>query len=148
MSEPNTERIRRGYAAFSSGDLNTLAELISPDCRWVVGGDNRLTGTYSGRDATFDYFAKLLDATDGTFQVTLLQATEVVPDTVLVVATASASARGTSYDEQVVQQHLLRQGQIVECRTFVENGHLWDQLIGPKQITLPSQGTRESVSSA
>ena len=148
MSEPNTDRIRRGYAAFSSGDLDTLTELIAADCQWVVAGDNALTATYDGRDATFGYFAALLGETEGTFAVTLREAVDVAPDTVLVVADVTARARGTSYDEQVVQKHLLRDGQIVECRTFVENGHLWDQLIGPKQITLPSQQVRESVSSA
>ena len=148
MSETNTDRIRRGYAAFSKGDLSTLAELIAPECQWVVGGDNRLTGTCDGRDATFAYFAALLDATEGTFQVALQDAVEIAPDTVLVTAAVTATARGASYAEQVIQQHRMRHGQIVECRTFVENGHLWDRLIGSKQITLPTQGARESITTA
>ena len=135
----NTDQLRRGYAAFSSGDLDTLTEVIAADCQWIVGGDNALTGTYSGRDAVFDYFAKLLGSTDGTFTVELLQAHEVMPDTVLVLARAAATAHGSSFDEQLWQQVQLLDGKVVSCRTYVENGHLWDQVIGPRSITLPSQ---------
>jgi ketosteroid isomerase-like protein len=142
MAETNTDRLRRAYAAFSAGDLQTLTELISPDCVWIVGGSNKLSGSYHGRDATFDYFAKLVVATQGTFQITVLTATEVVEDTCIVTAHASATANGISYDEEVVQQFHMRHGQAVATRTFVENGHLWDALIGPSSITLPGQATR------
>jgi ketosteroid isomerase-like protein len=145
--ETNTQRTARAYAAFSAGDFNTLSEFISPDCVWIVGGDNRLTGNYHGRDATFDYFGKLVEATAGTFTLSVLTINEVVPDTVIVTAHAQASARDRKYDEEIVQQLHLRNGQVIACRTFVENGHLWDALIGPARITLPAQGLRESVSS-
>ena len=137
--ETNTQRTARAYAAFSAGDLQTLTELLHPDCVWIVGGDNRLTGTYHGRDATFDYFGKLLEATGGTLALSVLTINEVVPDTVLVTAHATAKANGRVFDEEIVQQLHLRNGQCVACRTFVENGHLWDALVGSAQIVLPTQ---------
>jgi len=148
MTETNTQRTARAYAAFSAGDLTTLAELMSPDCVWIVGGDNRLTGMYHGRDATFDYFGKLLDATGGTFTISVLTINEVVPDTMLVTAHVTAKANGREFDEEIVQQLHLRNGQCIACRTFVENGHLWDALVGPGQIVLPRQQQRAGVSTA
>lgn len=145
MVETNTQRTARAYAAFSAGDLATLSELINHDCVWIVGGDNRLTGTYHGRDATLDYFGKLIEATAGTFTLTVLTITEIVPDTMIVTAHVTARAGDRVFDEEVIQQLHLRNGQAIACRTFVENGHLWDALIGPGQITLPSQVTRETV---
>ncbi len=39
MSEhPNIELSRRGYAAFGTGDMATLTELIADDAVWHVGG--------------------------------------------------------------------------------------------------------------
>lgn len=145
MAETNTQRIARAYAAFSAGDLTTLSELINADCVWIVGGDNRLTGMYHGRDATFDYFGKLLEATAGTFSISVLTINEIVPDTVIVTAHVTAQADGREFDEEIVQQLHLRNGQAIACRTFVENGHLWDALVGPAQIVLPTQSQRESV---
>jgi ketosteroid isomerase-like protein len=148
MPETNTQLTARAYAAFSAGDLRTLAELISPDCVWIVGGDNRLAGMYHGRDATFDYFGKLMEATAGSFAITVLTITEIVPDTMIVTSHVTASAGDRSFDGEVIQQLHLRHGQAIACRTFVENGYLWDALIGKAQITLPSQGVRESVSAS
>ena len=148
MSETNTQLTARAYEAFSAGDLTTLSELINPDCVWIVGGDNRLTGTYHGRDATFDYFGKLLEATSGSFTISVLTITEIVPDTMIVTAHVTASAGDRTFDEEVIQQLHLRNGQAIACRTFTENGHLWDALIGPAQIVLPTQAQRASVSTA
>lgn len=145
--ETNTQRTARAYAAFNAGDLTTLSELISPDCVWIVGGDNRLTGNYHGRDAVFDYFGKLVEATAGTFTLSVLTINEVVPDTMIITAHVQASAGNRNYDEEIVQQLHLRNGQVIACRTFVENGHLWDALVGPGRITLPKQSARASVSS-
>ena len=145
MAETNTQIVARAYAAFSAGDLATLSAVLNPDCVWIVGGDNRLTGIYHGRDATFDYFGKLLEATGGTFTISVLTVTEIVPDTVMVAAHVTAKANGRGFDEEIVQQLHLRHGQVVACRTFVENGHLWDALVGPGQIVLPSQQERVGV---
>ena len=144
--ETNTQIVARGYAAFSAGDLPTLSEVIAQDCTWVVGGQNALSGTYHGRDAVFDYFGRLLEVTHGAFQITVLTITEPVPDTVLITCHVMAAANGRTFDEEVVQQMHLRQGVVTGCRTFVENGHLWDALIGPAQIVLPTQAQRERVS--
>ena len=142
----NTELTARAYQAFTTGDLETLSQLISPDCVWIVGGNNRLSGTYHGRDATFDYFGKLIDATDGTFQITVLTIDEIDPDTMIVTAHVTASGPGGSYDEEIVQQLHLRHGQAIACRTFLENGYRWDAMIGGSPvITLPDQNRAAST---
>jgi ketosteroid isomerase-like protein len=136
----NTEITVRAYAAFAGGDLAALAEFISPDVVWIVGGNNKLSGTYHGRDATFDYFGKLIDATDGTFTITVLTVNEVDPDTMIVTAHVNASANGITYDEEVIQQLHMRNRQCIACRTFVENGFRFDALIGgARTIVMPQE---------
>jgi len=50
---PNAELARRGYEAFGTGDMAVLAELIAENAVWHLGGRNRLSGDYEGRDAIF-----------------------------------------------------------------------------------------------
>lgn len=148
MTETNAERCRRAYAAFSALDMGTLSELIANDAAWIVGGRNALSGIYHGRSSVFDYFGKLFGATEGTLQLELLTLTEIVPDTVVACVNVTASARGVTFDEEIVQQLHLRQGQAIACRSFVENGYLWDELIGAAVITLPEQQARTAPQNA
>lgn len=37
--------VRRGYEAFSTGDMDTLRELFAEDAVWHTGGSGPLAGT-------------------------------------------------------------------------------------------------------
>jgi hypothetical protein len=135
----NIALVRQGYAAFSRGDMTALAELLDPDVEWFVGGTNALSGSYSGRDATFSYFGRLLSLTSGTATVDVIELTEPVPGTVLAMVHLHAEANGKVFDEDGVQQIEIRDGLAVRCRTFLQNGHLYDELIGPAVIRLDAE---------
>lgn len=139
QTHDNISLARQGYAAFARGDMTALAELLDPDVEWFVGGNNALSGTYQGRDATFAYFGRLLSMTGGTAVVDVLELTEPVPGTVLAMAHLHAEANGKVFDEDCVQQIEVRDGLAVRCRTFLQNGHLWDDLIGPAVIQLDEE---------
>jgi len=69
-AQGNAELMRRGYEAFSRGDMDTLRnELFTPDIVWHQGGRNQTSGDYRGADAVLGLFGKLVQLTDGTFQV-------------------------------------------------------------------------------
>jgi uncharacterized protein len=63
---PNVQRIRDALAAYNSGDLEGMRAFIAEDIVWHVGGNHPLSGDYRGRDAVFDYYAKVRDQTGGT----------------------------------------------------------------------------------
>jgi uncharacterized protein (TIGR02246 family) len=71
MAHPNEEMIRRGYKAFSAGDMDTLAEIMSPDVVHTVPGNNQISGEYKGRDAVFAMYAKLGELTGGNLEIEL-----------------------------------------------------------------------------
>jgi hypothetical protein len=56
----NAALIRRGYAAFSAGDMATLTELFADDIVWNVAGSGGLSGAKQGRDAVFAYFGEVI----------------------------------------------------------------------------------------
>lgn len=47
--ERNIEIVRKGYAAFQSGDTDTLMSLADEGIEWHQPGQSTLSGTYSGR---------------------------------------------------------------------------------------------------
>ena len=69
MGHPNEDLIRRGYDAFSSGDMDTLRELFHPDIVWHAGGRSQLAGDHRGVDTVLGFFAKTMELTGGNFRV-------------------------------------------------------------------------------
>jgi ketosteroid isomerase-like protein len=69
-AQSNVEAMRRGYEAFSRGDMDTLKnELFTPDVVWHQGGRNQTSGDFRGPDQVIGLFGKLFTLTDGTFRV-------------------------------------------------------------------------------
>lgn len=65
--------VRRGYAAFNSGDLDALRSLMSRDVVQHVPGNSQVAGAYKGIDAVFGYYGKLAELTGGNFRADLLE---------------------------------------------------------------------------
>jgi hypothetical protein len=63
--------VRRGYEAFSAGDMDTLGELFTEDAVWHTGGSGGLSGDKQGRDAILAYFGELASRSNGSLKVTL-----------------------------------------------------------------------------
>jgi ketosteroid isomerase-like protein len=68
---PDVALVRRGYAAFSAGDMATLSELLAEDARQYQPGSGAISGEYRGRDAILAFYARLASETNGTFRVVL-----------------------------------------------------------------------------
>ena len=65
---PDVTLVKRGYAAFNSGDMATLAELVAEDATQHMVGDNLLSGEHKGRNAIFAMYARLGELTNGTYR--------------------------------------------------------------------------------
>lgn len=70
-AHPNAELIRRGYDAFSRGDMDALRDLIAPDAVWHVPGRSPQAGDYTGIDAILGFFAESFQRSEGTLKVEL-----------------------------------------------------------------------------
>ena len=72
MGHPNEAVVRKGYEAFSKGDIETLQnEIFTDDIVWHNPGQNPLSGDYKGISEVLGYFGQLGELTGGSFQVTL-----------------------------------------------------------------------------
>jgi uncharacterized protein len=110
---PNIDQMRRGYAAFASGDLATLGELMADDVVWHVRGAGPLSGDYHGRDQVFGFFGRLAEETDGTFR---LDVHDILANDEhsAVLATLSATRNGKSIEVPVVNIEHMRDGKGTE----------------------------------
>jgi ketosteroid isomerase-like protein len=68
---PDVALVRRGYVAFSSGDVATLSELLAEDARQYQPGSGSMSGEFRGRDAILAFYGRLASETNGTFRVEL-----------------------------------------------------------------------------
>ena len=103
IADDNVELVEKGYAAFSSGDLDALAQVMSPDVVHLAPGSNQTSGEYRGRDEVFGLYGKLFELSDGTFTIELDR----------------AEPRG---DDQVVARHhgrATRNGRTIDTRSTI-----------------------------
>jgi uncharacterized protein len=68
MAHPNEDLLRRGYAAYNSGDMDTVRALFADDIVWHAGGSNQLAGDYRGFQEILGFFGKVMELTGGTFR--------------------------------------------------------------------------------
>ena len=57
----NKELIKKGYAAFSSGDVETVMDLFDDDIEWVQPGKSLISGTYRGKAEVMELFGELAE---------------------------------------------------------------------------------------
>ena len=79
MGNTNEELVRKGYDAFSAGDMDTLRSIMKPDIVQHVPGDNQVAGTFEGVDAVLASYAETFELSGGTFSVDL-QSVDAVGD--------------------------------------------------------------------
>ncbi|MDX6318051.1 MAG: uncharacterized protein QOD35_1451 [Nocardioidaceae bacterium] len=110
---PNLDLMRRGYAAYTSGDLETIDRLFADDVVWHVSGRSPISGDYTGKEQVFGFFGKLQELSGGTSRVEVhdLLADD---DHGVAIVTQSASRDGRTYEGRVTHVLHLRDGKVTE----------------------------------
>jgi hypothetical protein len=97
-ADDNVDLVRKGYAAFAAGDLDALAEVMSPDVVHLVPGSNQTSGEYRGHDDVFGLYGKLFELTDGTFAIEFVSAEPKGDDQVVARHHGTAVHHGKAYE--------------------------------------------------
>jgi uncharacterized protein len=71
MAHPNEDLVRRGYDAFTKGDVDALRQVFADDTVFHEPGRSPLSGDYQGFDQVLGFFGMLGERSGGTFRVTL-----------------------------------------------------------------------------
>ncbi|MEU6380212.1 nuclear transport factor 2 family protein [Streptomyces sp. NPDC046909] len=96
---PHAALVRRGYEAFSRGDMETLRGLMAGDATHHVPGSHQLSGDYKGQDAIIDMYRRLGEETGGTMRVQLRYLLVDGRGHVMALHRFTAERQGRSIDE-------------------------------------------------
>jgi hypothetical protein len=126
-TETNAEIVRRGYAAFNSGNMKTLTEIFHESVLWHTPGRSRLAGDHKGREATFAYFGRLVGDTGGTFKATLQHLSQGDDGRVVGVHHNSAKRGGKHLGIDCCIVFELKDGRLIEGREYIHDLYAWDE---------------------
>src|ERR1700730_359598 len=126
-ADENAAILRRGYAAFNSGDMDTLIEVFDESIVWHLLGRSAMANDYKGRDATLAYFGQLAQRTGGTFRAELERLTADGEGCVVGIQRSTAERDGKHLDVGDCIVFQLRDGRITDGREHFEDLYAWDE---------------------
>jgi hypothetical protein len=129
MAHPDEELVRRGYDAFSRGDMETLREVFHPQLVWHSPGRNQLAGDHRGVEAVLGFFGRTMELTGGTFRV---EVHDVVANDEHVVGLNSVAAQrdGKTLNGRNALVFHVRDGRATEVWQFWEDQYAADEFFG------------------
>jgi hypothetical protein len=116
---PNAGLMRKGYAAFLVGDMETVSSLMTDDFVWHQPGNNPLSGEYKGKDHVFDFFAQLAKLTEGTLGLDVHDV--LANDEHVVVLTEGSWDKPTRFRGRSVETWHMRDGKATEVWVLNED---------------------------
>ncbi|OBF80746.1 DUF4440 domain-containing protein [Mycobacterium sp. 852002-51163_SCH5372311] len=123
--EQNIEVIKKGYDAFSTGDLETMMSLFDDNIEWVQPGDSTVSGTYHGKGELGDYFRRL-----GEKPMTVKPTRFIAEgDTVVVLSDVTVGGEAGHGAEVFT----LRDGKSIRAQLY-EDTALMERVYGKKQV--------------
>jgi len=115
----NATTIRGTYAAFATGDMETIAASWAPEVRWHEAGSHPLAGDYKGRDEIFGLFGRLVEESGGTFKAELEDVLVNSVGDVVAIHRATAERNGKRYSAREALAIEMTDGKAVNIRHVV-----------------------------
>lgn len=118
---PNVTTVREMFAAFRSGNVDTILQSIPESLVWhFPGRRGRLAGAHCGRDAVLGFLARVMEFTGGTFH---LAVEDVVggDNTVIALFRGHATRGDKTLDNPTCLRVRFEDGRPAEIHEFV-----WD----------------------
>ena len=126
-ADENAELIRRGYAAFNAGDMETLMGLFDENASWHTPGRSPIAGDNEGREAAFAQFGRYGGDTAGTFKAELRELLADDDGRVVGIHHNTAERDGKTLDVDCCLVFQVRDGKVVDGREHFYDLHAWDE---------------------
>jgi ketosteroid isomerase-like protein len=127
--QASIERTRKGYAAFDSGDVQAVIDLLADDIVWHIDGKSKYAGTYQGKQAVLELFGRLVQ--DGLQQKHDLHDVLANDQHIVTLSTVTATYQGRSVSAQTVDvAHENAEGQLTEFWRVSAGQADFDALVG------------------
>ena len=124
-AQENKELIKKGYAAFSEGNVESVMDLFDDDIEWVQPGQSAVSGTFHGKTEVMEHIGRLAEKS------LTVKLNDLVADGDTVVALTEVSAGGeTGQDADVFT---VRNGKTVRAQMHGDTAML-ERVYGKKQL--------------
>jgi uncharacterized protein len=125
QTERNIEVVKKGYEAFSAGDIETLMDLFDDNIEWVQPGESAISGTYRGKGELGDLIGRLAEKS------ATVKLNRLLGDGDIVVGLTVVAAGGeTGQDADVFT---VRDGKIVRAQVYADTA-MMERVFGRKQV--------------
>jgi ketosteroid isomerase-like protein len=114
----NLELVRRAYAAFSAGDIDTLSGMMAPDIVHSVPGSGALSGAHKGIPNVLAMYGQLAERSGGTVRVELEDVLSDGGDRVIAIHTANAERNGKTLSAREALLFTIADGRVAEIQDF------------------------------
>jgi uncharacterized protein len=129
VAHPNEDLLRRGYDAFSAGDIDTVLSVFADNIAWHNPGSSQIAGDYHGHQEVLGFFGQLTELSGGTFRVDMhdLLANDVHG---AVLVTVSGERDDQRLEAREVHVWHLADGKATEFWAFAEDQPAVDKFFG------------------
>jgi uncharacterized protein len=129
---PNVALVREGAEAVERGDMSWFDEHTADDVVWHVGGNNKLSGTYTGKQAVMEMFGRT--AGQGEFSIDNHDILANDEHTVVLGTARGKAPDGEAFEYKFVNVFHIKDGKTVEAWGMSENDAetdpVWDKFAG------------------
>jgi ketosteroid isomerase-like protein len=122
------EIVRQGYAAFSSGDMDTLMTLYNDDAVHIVPGESRVSGAHKGKDSLLGLYGALFELSGGTLRIQLDHVLSDGGSRVVSIHTSSMEKDGETFTQTEVLLFSFVNDKVAEIQDFFADISLNDRL--------------------
>jgi ketosteroid isomerase-like protein len=116
--QENLDIVRKGYAAFSSGDVETLAGLFGDDPVHSVPGSSPIAGDHKGVQDILQMYGRLGELSAGSMKVELESVMSDGGNQVVAVHTSTAEREGRSLQQREALLFTIEDGKISSIQDF------------------------------
>jgi ketosteroid isomerase-like protein len=120
----------RYFGALASGDIPAAMALFSPEVVWHQPGANRFSGAHHGPDEVGALLGGMMEASAGSFQLTVTGAPMVNGDLVAVPVRFTGQREGSAMDMTGIDLLTVSGGSIAAVKLFSEDGAAEDDFWG------------------
>ena len=124
-AQDNKETIKRGYAAFSAGDIETVMSLFDDDIEWVQPGQSAVSGTFHGKAEVMEHLGRLAEKS------LTVKLSQLVAEGDTVIAITEVTAGGETGEDADV--FTVRNGKTVRAQMHGDTS-LLERVYGKKQL--------------
>jgi uncharacterized protein len=107
----NEDIVRKGYDAFTSGDMDSLKKMFTADFVHHVPGSSQLSGDHNGPDGAIALYGKFFELSGGTLKVDL-RGMKSDGDKVAATQWSTAERSGKKLDQQEVLTFSVEDGKM------------------------------------